>query len=97
MPNDLIIGTIKYHISQHGGIYSNWYVGITKDPKERILTQHNVGLINFPLYFDAGSSENARSIEKYFVDFLKTKGNPGGGDYNTKYVYVYFIKNNARQ
>jgi len=33
---------IKAYIQNNGGAYSDWYVGIASDPKERLFTDHNV-------------------------------------------------------
>ncbi|GIW62200.1 MAG: hypothetical protein KatS3mg090_0026 [Patescibacteria group bacterium] len=37
-----IISEIKSHMAQCGGSYSDWYVGIATDPRERLFIDHNV-------------------------------------------------------
>lgn len=81
---------IKNHIHECGGQYSNWYVGIASDPKERLFTEHNVSEKNGAwIYREAENSSAAREVEEYFVNTLETDGGPGGGDSSTKYVYAY--------
>ena len=84
---DLLKAMIKAHIEETGGDYSDWYVGISEDPKNR-LDQHNVSDENFPRTWDTESEQRARDIEDYFVNVLETQGDTGGGDRPT-YVYVY--------
>jgi len=33
---------IKKHMDDRGGPYSEWYVGIAEDPKDRLFNDHNV-------------------------------------------------------
>jgi len=37
-----IIDEIKTHIRERGGGYSAWYVGISKDAKDRLFNGHSV-------------------------------------------------------
>lgn len=83
---------IKNFISKNGGSYSDWYVGITEDPKRR-LEQH--GAKDAWIYRQAASDEVARRIEKYFVEVLGTDGAPGGGDEDAVYVYAYKKKSHT--
>lgn len=81
---------VKAYIQKNGGAYSDWYVGIASDPKERLFTDHNVSEKNGAwIYREAESPSAAREAEEYFVKTLGTDGGSGGGDYSTKYVYAY--------
>ena len=83
---------IVKHISENGGQYEDWYVGIAADPKDRLFNDHNVSEEDdLWIYCPARSSAVARKVEKYFIDVKDTKGGPGGGDDNTRYVYAYVI------
>lgn len=80
---------IKDHIRECSGSYSDWYVGIASDPKDRLFNEHNVDRENGTwIYRECESSSIAREIEEYFVE-LGTDGGFGGGDYTTKLVYAY--------
>ncbi len=85
-----IISEIKSHMAQCGGNYSDWYVGIATDPKDRLFNNHNVDEKNGVwIYREAEDSSFARGIEDYFVNTLKTDGGTGGGDCSSQYVYAY--------
>lgn len=72
------------------GDYSDWYVGIASDPKERLFEDHNVDKeTNGWIYRKAESSDIAREIEEYLIDVLGTDGDTGGGDETTDWVYAY--------
>ena len=81
-----ITQAIDQHIGYHGGGYSSWYCGITADPNERFQA-HDVTAASAAKYWDAGSEEEARAIERHFLQ----KGCLGGagGGINPRYVYVY--------
>lgn len=88
---DEIISDFKSYMSGEGN-YSDWYVGITADPKKRLFTEHKVDEKNgIWIYREAFGSESARAVEDYFVNKLGTKGDVGGGDDTSNYVYAYKI------
>lgn len=85
-----IIDDIKSHIQNRGGEYSDWYVGISKDAKDRLFNNHCVKeKKDVWIYRKASSSEVAREIEGYFVNTLNTSGGTGGGDESSDKVYAY--------
>lgn len=91
------INTIISEINDHlikgcgGGYYADYYVGITKDIEQRLFTDHNVPRKGYCYIFRKSNSENdARSIEKYFLD-KGMRGGDGGGDGQSVFVYVYKI------
>lgn len=81
-----IIADLDGHISEGGGGYSAWYVGISSNAKER-LTEHKVK--GWYIIRTATSSQVAREIEDYFVNSCKTDGGTGGGDETATKVYAY--------
>lgn len=92
-----VAGEIDAYIQQHGGIYSQWYVGIASNPRNRLFNDHNVDEKNGTwIYRDAGSDTAARRIENYFLA-KGCKGGDGGGDASTKYVYAYRITSTTRE
>ncbi len=86
---DSIAAQIENHVSLHGGGYSAWYVGITSDPTDRIVNGHNANSQrNAAMYWDAQNEETVRVIEQHFID-KGCQGGGGGGNWDTRYVYVY--------
>ena len=77
-------------MDDRGGSYSEWYVGIAEDPKDRLFNDHNVRKEeDYWIYDEADSHQSARNVEDYFVNTLKTKGGLGGGSSQSKFVYAY--------
>ncbi len=64
--------------------YSVWYIGITDNPDRRKVEHKNPNTWHS---WKADSEEDARSIEKYFLD-KEMKGDTGGG-HNPTFVYIY--------
>lgn len=85
-----IIDEIKTHVQRCGGNYSAWYVGISKDAKDRLFNGHNIREKKDTWIFrTASSSQVSRDIEEYFVNTLGTDGGTGGGDNTSNIVYAY--------
>ena len=82
-----IISDIVNHVN--GEAYSKWYIGITKDVNSRLFGDHNVDEKTDRWIWRLAANENeARDIEKYFLN-LGMSGGGGGGDHQSKYVYAY--------
>ena len=85
-----IIDDIKSHIQKRGGENSDWYVGISKDARDRLFSDHSVKeKKDIWIYRKASSSQTAREIEDYFVNTVGTDGGTGGGDNSSDTVYAY--------
>lgn len=85
-----IIDDINAHIQRCGGNYSDWYVGISKDAKDRLFNGHSVREKKDPwIYRSASSSQTAREVEDYFVNTRGTNGGGSGGDNTSDMVYAY--------
>jgi hypothetical protein len=83
------INEILSHIGQCGGLLSDWYAGITDDPRVRLFTEHNVQERGDSwIYRDAGTANAARTIEQNLLD-QGCDGGPGGGSNSSKYIYAY--------
>ncbi len=81
---------IKEYIDKCGGLYSEWYVGIAEDARERLFGDHNVDEDNGSwIYRQSTSAASARRVEEYFIEELGTDGGRGGGNENSDYVYAY--------
>lgn len=88
---------IMVHIRESGRPYAAWYVGIAKDPRERLFQGHGVDEArDWWIFRQASSSETAREIERYFVTVLGTDGGPGGGDSESVFVYAYLKSEHTR-
>jgi hypothetical protein len=82
-----IIDEITEHFK--GYAYSNCYVGITEDAKDRLFNEHNVSKENGHwIYRTANSEKIAREIEQHFLD-AGMDGGGGGGTGNSNIVYAY--------
>lgn len=93
-----VIQEIGKYILDSGIPYSNWYVGITDDTEKRLFVDHRVDRNLFFGWirrkcFDA---DMARNVEDYFVK-LGTRGDTGGGNESSVYVYAYRITNLTAQ
>jgi hypothetical protein len=85
-----IISDINAHIQKCGGSYRAWYVGVSKDARDRLFNGHRVRENGDSwIYRQATSSQAARDVEDYFVNTLGTDGGLGGGDYTADVVYAY--------
>jgi len=87
---DEIKRDIEAHIAKGGGGYRAWYVGVSKDPRDRLFNGHGVHEQgDWWIYRQAYSSAAARRVEAYFVQQRGTDGGSGGGDEDADYVYAY--------
>ncbi len=94
---DQISNDIKSFIDKNGDGYSNWYVGISDNAKERLFKDHGVAERTGPWIFRiATSAESARKIKAFFVDQLGTQGEKGGGDDASVMVYAYRTRQETR-
>jgi len=90
-----VVNDIASYVAKNGGQYSEWYVGIAADPKNRLFKDHAVSQPSGQWIYDyCATSAEAREVEQHF--FSKgAKGGPGGGDNTTKAIYAYKITNST--
>lgn len=80
---------IYAHIQKQGGAAEQWYIGIASDIDRRLHGDHNVPRSNhWFIYREAHTANDARAVEKVFLDW-GCDGGPGGGDETTCFVYAY--------
>ncbi len=79
---------MKAFIDRCRAPYSEWYVGIAADPKER-LSEHGVKENDWYIERRLASTEEARRVEESLLK-LGCEGGPGGGDEETTAVYAYW-------
>jgi hypothetical protein len=97
MTGQQAVNDISAYISQHGGVLSGWYVGIAKDPWNRLFADHNV--TENPgswIFRECDSDVVARQAEDHFLR-QGCKGGDGGGSAASRYVYAYRITSYTRQ
>jgi hypothetical protein len=98
MDKNVLLTDIINYIQGTGINSQNWYVGIASDPETRVFNDHNVDRANGNwIYGPAQNSDSAREIEDYIITNYKTKGDTGGGDNSTNYVYAYRITASTRE
>jgi hypothetical protein len=85
-----VAADINDYIRRCGGGHSAWYFGIAADPRHRLFSDHNVAVKSYWIFRDCGSEDAARRVEEYFHR-LGCQGGPGGGDWDTRFVYAYRI------
>ena len=87
--NQEIYNEIVAHMNSEGGLYSNWYAGITSNIESRLHGDHGVPKTNhWFMTRPAASSADARIIEEA-LHKLGCDGGPGGGDTTSSIVYCY--------
>jgi hypothetical protein len=88
---------IEDHIANCGGSYNDWYCGIASDPRQRLFSDHNVDEKKDAWIFRVCENETtARNVERYFLG-KGCRGDEGGGDWQTKYVYAYKITSHSSE
>ena len=94
---------VKYeflaYIKEFDATFSNWYVGISDDPKRALFKHHNVRDAQDPwLYKQLLTNRAASTVHTYFLDYLKTVGvasDTTSEDFDC--VYLYKIAPHTRQ
>jgi len=80
---------INFLLRNFYGSYSEWYVGVTASPDQRLFTDHGVSRSNDSwAYVPCVNDSVARATEIRFIK-MGMDGGPGGGDSAAKTVYIY--------
>lgn len=88
---------ITTYINKNGGLFYQWYVGITSDIEQRLFNGHSVDrYANIWIYRSLISSDEARRLEAYFLS-QGCRGDVGGGDKNANFIYCYQMTQNTRE
>ena len=86
-----IIKDINEHLQKSGrSYYSDFYIGISSDARNRLFKEHHVKENSWWIYRTAEDSETARKVEKYFLD-KGMRGDNGGGNESSNIVYCYAV------
>lgn len=71
--------------------YSDFYIGITNDIERRLFSEHKVSKTNgWWIWCESLDKSVAQEIEEYYLD-KGMKGDTGGGQDDSRYVYCYEI------
>ncbi|MFA5749744.1 MAG: hypothetical protein WC895_00785 [Candidatus Shapirobacteria bacterium] len=93
-----IISEIKNYAGNYQSYWKDWYIGIASDPEQRLFTDHSVNQkTDIWIYRICQNADSARKIEEYLINSLKTKGDTGGGDNTTKFVYAYLTTSHSKE
>lgn len=87
-----IIADFDAHLQKsRKGYYSDFYIGITNDVERRLFGEHNVSKDkSWWIYSEAADKATAQAVEEYYLD-KGMKGDTGGGNEDTTFVYCYEI------
>ena len=82
---------IMAHIREFGANFSDWYVGIADNPKETLFEKHKIDPEqDIWMYKQALSFAACKTVQRYFLDTLKTDGEPAcEATESTDCVYLY--------
>ena len=82
---------ILAYIKEFGGDFSDWYIGIAADPKGTMFQTHKVHQDDdIWLHKQALTFTACKTIQKYFLDILKTDGEAvSEADEDTDCIYLY--------
>lgn len=85
-----IIADMTAYMRKHGSASAAWYVGVSKDARDRLFGDHCVREEGDAWIFrQATTAREAREVESHFLDVVGTAGGPGGGDHTADMVYAY--------
>jgi len=94
-----IIKDIIHHITTKCSFsdISDFYVGITNDPDNRLFDEHNVDKrLGCWTYSEAINEQHAREAERLLID-QGMEGGSGGGDDSSTFVYCYKITSETQE
>lgn len=83
-------------IKENGGNFSDWYIGIAADPKNKLMAEHRVDRDKDAwTYKQALTFQACRTVQRFFQDKLNMDGEPLlRADEDTDCVYLF--KKNER-
>lgn len=91
-----IVADIDSHLqNSQKKYYSDFYVGITNDIERRLFGEHNVQANGqWWIYRQAIDKNTAQLVEEHYLD-KGMKGDTGGGNDDSTFVYCYEITRNT--
>ncbi len=78
-------------IKEHGGAFSDWFVGIAADPRQTLQDRHGIDHEkDVWTYKQALTFQACRTVQRFFQEKLKTDGEALlSGDADTDCVYLF--------
>ena len=91
-----VIKELSYYLRSNGSNNKEWFVGISHDPLETIITKHYVDEEkDLWIYRECLSPKDAKDVLRHFTETLKCDGDKNNEtSSDNKYVYAY--KKNGR-
>ena len=89
MQNNNIIVKILNFVKENGGNHSDFRLGITNNVDER-LAQHGASN-KISVNFNLVTREDAKATEDYLLSRYLFKGDTGGGESNTTWIYCFKV------
>ena len=82
---------IMAYIKEFGADFNDWFVGVSAEPKEALFDEHKVDPEqDIWMYKQALSLAACKTVQRYFLDTLKTDGTQAhDGSGATDCVYLY--------
>ena len=86
------------YVKEFGADFSDWYVGISHDPKKALFEDHELDEQNdIWLYKQAMSFAACETVQKYFLETQNTEGNKlVAASEDTDCVYAYKKSENTK-
>ncbi len=78
-------------IEDNGGVFSDWYCGITNNVHRRVAVEHKVKIFEGELvcWCECMNKHDAEAVETALIESDNCAGGQGGGNDESVYVYVY--------
>ncbi|HSV28018.1 MAG TPA: hypothetical protein VLL76_00625 [Candidatus Omnitrophota bacterium] len=92
-----IIGDIESYVGRNGGVWGEWFVGVTGAPKQKLFAQHKVRQTGDAWISRLAKDEHeAHEVAEYLVTIRKAKGKFGAPRDTDLYIYCFKIKSHTR-
>ncbi len=83
------------NIRNNGGVFSDWYCGITNDVRRRVFEEHRLPENGLLFSCECASKGQAEAVENAFIEGNNCAGGRGGGNDESVHVYVYKMTPNT--
>ena len=84
-------------VDSYGIPRNRWYAGISAQPVNRLSLAHRIEIGNRAKFWNVGSEEVARAVERRVLQLGLDGGTGGGGDVAPTFVYVYLQSFHTRR
>ncbi|MFN3077745.1 MAG: hypothetical protein ABT940_12885 [Alphaproteobacteria bacterium] len=84
-----IIQDVETYIARFGGVFGEWYVGTSTDPKHALYKVHKLKEGDPGLLRTSHTEIQAAEVVEYFVQTRRTKGKVEQPESGRLHVYIY--------